>query len=73
MDELTDEQTDHDGVTEASVLFHLHHNKRLCKQSRRWWFETPSRIDATVMQGLCHNKTHACNVHKSPAVNKDFR
>ena len=25
------------------VLFYLRLNTRLCKQSRRWWFETPSR------------------------------
>ena len=25
------------------VFFDLHLNKRLSKQSRRWWFETPSR------------------------------
>ena len=24
------------------VFFHLRLNKRLCKQSRSWWFETPS-------------------------------
>ena len=28
---------------EFNVFFDLRLNKRLSKQSRRWWFETPSR------------------------------
>ena len=30
-------------IRSFGVFFDLHLNKRLSKQSRRWWFETPSR------------------------------
>ena len=32
------------------VFFDLRLHKRLCKQSRRRWFETPSHYDVTVMR-----------------------
>ena len=41
---VTGEFPSHRPVTRSfDVFFDLHLNKRLSKQSRRWWFETPSR------------------------------
>ena len=43
------------------VFFHLRLNKRLSKQSRGWWFETPSP-DVTIMDrgyGMCYSACRA--------------
>ena len=35
------------------VFFDLHLNKRLCKQSRPWWFKTPSCSLSRHCNGIC--------------------
>ena len=55
---VTGEFPSHRPVTRwFDVFFHLRLNKRLCKQSRRWWFETPSRPlwrHCNWNETLCH-------------------
>ena len=45
------------------VFFDLLLNKRLSKQSRGWWFETPSRS----LCGRCNAHVIGCSVYPAPA------
>ena len=49
-----------------AVFFDLHLNKRLSKQSRRWWFETPSR----PLWRHCNDSI--CNYHQMKATRSDW-
>ena len=42
------------------VFFDLRLNKRLSKQSRGWWFETPSRLLWRHCNGLTQSKMMVC-------------
>ena len=47
------------------VCFDMRLNKRLCKQSRRWWFETPSRS----LWRHCNALVQRWGLLKAPFVN----